>query len=622
MNNQHNTQTHAQERNQTAPLSPRIAAAGNTHGSPSAFSANKTPYSFDQQQRLMKTASQLLAASTPEELWPIIKHAVQSVLAADKAAIFLYDTAYNTATCPTAVGLSNSYIENICNLVLEAPSHQLWTNHKPIIINDVVNDLHSDSVKNLMKKEGVHSCAIFPLITAENELLGSLVAYRDKPIPFSPQDSDAGQTLAHISALAVQNVELYSETRLNLIREQHLNHLTRTLASATDLPSILGQVIYTAAHIVGADAGLLGLVIDRQVMTFYPHNIPGEIVLRPVSRGRGIAWQVVQENKSVLISDYPSHYMAQERWINAGVNKLVAVPITAVDKPLGTLIMFTLRPSQKQFSPREVALLESIGYQAGIAIQNARMFAEADQRTTALRNALNRQAELDDLKNKFVQNVSHELRTPLGIIHGHAELLGSEALGRLESRQADSINIIQRRVRMLIDLVNDLTALLAAETQELRREEINPTYLAYSMLDEYRLQARDAQVTLEADISEDIPSIMGDLTHLRRVFDNLMANAFKFTPENGTVHIKVWGEGDKVFLEVSDTGIGIPQEQLRHIFDRFYQVEAKRTRRYPGTGLGLALVKEIVEAHRGEVIVSSEVGRGTTFKIMLPVSTA
>jgi signal transduction histidine kinase len=282
--------------------------------------------------------------------------------------------------------------------------------------------------------------------------------------------------------------------------------------------------------------------------------------------------------------------------------------------------LFNLHQTPKQFTSRQIALVESICHQTGIAIQHARMYAEAHQRTTALRHALVRQAELDTLKNSFIQTVSHELRTPLGIIHGHAELLTLGAMGELQPRQAESVGIIARRVNMLIDLVNDLTAMLAAETQELRRQEINLAALLYSILDEYRIQARHVSVTVKAEIQEDLPAIRGDITHLQRVFDNLFSNAFKFTPPDGLVTLRLWHEADRVFIEVADTGSGIPEENLGRIFERFYQVDGKTTRHHGGTGLGLALVKEIVEAHRGEVTVKSELGVGTTFRIMLPVA--
>jgi signal transduction histidine kinase len=578
----------------------------------------RPPSAEQQRVILMQTAETLLAAPAPEELWAIVLAATRRILAVERAAVFLYDE--HSATCPAADGLSEAYIAEICQQTEVAPSHHLWQAQEPVIINDVASDGRTAPVRDMMQAEGFRAYAIFPLITAETTLLGALIAYRDQLRPFSADDVAAGQTLAHMTAMTLRNMQLLAETRLSLLREQQLNEITRTLASALDLPTILGHVLGMTANIVGADAGLLGLVIDQQVMTFYPYNIPANIVLRPAPRGRGVAWEVAQSGETLHIPHYASHHLAQEKWVEIGVTTLLAVPVTAAESCLGTLVLFNLARSAKQFTPRQIALVESIARQAGISIQHARMYAEANQRTAALRNALARQAELDDLKNQFIQNVSHELRTPLGIIHGHAELLTLGALGELQPGQRESVEIITRRVRMLIDMVNDLTTMLAAETQELRREIINPAHLLFSMLDEYRLQAHQVTVTLKAEIAEEVPAIKGDLTHLRRMIDNLVSNAFKFTPPEGTVTLRLWSEENQVILEVADTGVGIPEEQLGRVFERFFQVDGKATRRQGGTGLGLALVKEIVEAHRGEVSVTSELGMGTTFRIVLPVA--
>jgi signal transduction histidine kinase len=576
------------------------------------------PTSPDQQQGiLMQTAKALLAATAPDDLWTAILAAASQSLAAERAAIFLYDEGFTT--CPAAEGLSQQYITALCENSDLAPSRELWQSPEPVVINDIHTDGRTAELRDAMEAEGFIAYAIFPLLTADGHLLGALLTYRDQPIPFTADDVAVGQTLAHMAALSLHNIQLLAETRLNLAREQQLNEITRTLASTMDLPTILGHVLRMTADLTGADAGLLGLVIDHQIMTFYPHNIPAGIVLRPAPRGRGIAWDVVQSGETVCLTHYASHYLAQAKWIEAGITALTAVPLTAADTCLGALILFNIGHNRRPFTDRQVALAEAIGRQAAIAIQHARMYAEAHQRTTALRNALARQAELDDLKNKFIQTVSHELRTPLGIIHGHAELMGMGALGELSPRLQESVDIISRRVHMLIDLMDDLTAMLAAETQELRRQTIQLDQLLYTMLDEYRLQANKANITLKTEIAEGIPPLMGDATHLRRVVDNLVSNAFKFTPSEGAVTLRLRSEADQVIMEVVDTGMGIPEEQLGRIFERFYQVDGRNKRQHGGTGLGLALVKEIVQAHRGDVSVTSEVGVGTTFRVCLPI---
>lgn len=567
---------------------------------------------------LVQTAKALLATASPEDLWHIIADASRRVLVAERTAVFLYDA--GSVIYPVVEGLSEGYITQMCQLNQLSPTPQLWYPQEPVIINDIYSDPRTELLHKVMAAEGFTAFAVFPLLPPDHELLGVLVVYRDHPRPFTTEDKAAGQMLTHMATLALNNIMLLAETRLSLAREQQLNEIARTLASALDLPTILDHVLRLTANIIEADAGLLGLVIDHQVMMFYPYNIPAHIVLRPAPHGRGVAWEVVQNCETLHIKQYVSHHLAQSKWIEVGVTTLLAAPIVVTDLCLGVLVLFNLNRSPKEFTARQIALVESIGRQAGVAIQHARMYAEANQRSAALRNALNRQAELDDLKNKFIQNVSHELRTPLGIIHGHAELLTLGALGEIQPHQRESVDIISRRVRMLIDMVDDLTAMLSAETQEMRREEINMSLLLYSMLDEYRLQAHKVGVVLKADIADNVPMIKGDITHLRRVLDNLTSNAFKFTPLGGTVTLRLWSDDQQIIIEAADTGIGIPETQLSRIFERFYQVDGGVKRQHGGTGLGLALVKEIVEAHRGHIFVTSKLDVGTTFQIILPVA--
>jgi signal transduction histidine kinase len=125
---------------------------------------------------------------------------------------------------------------------------------------------------------------------------------------------------------------------------------------------------------------------------------------------------------------------------------------------------------------------------------------------------------------------------------------------------------------------------------------------------------------LSVEIASGVPLVSGDMLALRRALDNLVINALKFTSAGGHVIVRLFGGEDAVTLQVSDTGVGIPNDQLERIFERFYQVDGSTTRRYGGVGLGLALVKEIVEAHGGQVSVTSQVGTGTTFALRLPIA--
>ena len=575
---------------------------------------------FQKRQSIVsETAESLLNIVDLPDLWPALLSAIKHALEGDRAAIYLVDGHTNTLYCPHAINISETYINHLHQHYDQAPGRLAHILQNPVIIDNIHTDPDTEPLRPFMVAEGFQAYAVFPLIPPDDELLhGFVVIYRDQLRPFTPEDINIAQTLTNIGAITKRNINLLQNAKHNLRREEQLNHITHTLSSALDLPSILGNVIRLSARLIGADAGLLGLIIEGQIMTFYPYNLPPTFNLRPAHRGKGLAWQIVDDRYPIELQNYPEHPLAQEKWIQAGVTNFIGVPLNILDDCLGALMLFNFDENPRHFTKRDMALLESIGRQAATAIQNARMYAEAQQRANALIQALNRQAELDELKNKFVQSVSHELRTPLGIIYGHVGLLEETLNDELDPMQKQSIEIIGRRAKMLADLVEDLTALLAAETQELRRDEINPVDLAYSLIADYQINAMEKGIELKSDIKPKLPMIKGDITQLRRVFDNLVSNAFKFTPEKGSVTIRVWAEVNDLIIEVADSGEGIPEDQLKRIFERFYQVDGSTKRKHGGTGLGLALVKEIIEAHRGHVSVQSEVGVGTTFNLTIP----
>jgi signal transduction histidine kinase len=157
------------------------------------------------------------------------------------------------------------------------------------------------------------------------------------------------------------------------------------------------------------------------------------------------------------------------------------------------------------------------------------------------------------------------------------------------------------------------------ENRQLQREPIDLAHMIRQGLTDFQSTVSQAGLSLEAEIAPGVPPVAGDTLALRRVLDNLVSNAIKFTPAGGRVTVRLSCLEEALKLEVADTGIGIPGNRLDRIFDRFYQVDGTTTRQYGGVGLGLALVKEIVAAHGGQITVTSQVGVGTTFTILLPM---
>jgi len=270
--------------------------------------------------------------------------------------------------------------------------------------------------------------------------------------------------------------------------------------------------------------------------------------------------------------------------------------------------------------PDEIRLLKGMTHQLELALDNLHLFEEVQVRADELAGALARLEELDHLKDEFIQNVSHELRSPLAIIRGYVEMLKTGELGELQPEQQKPVDIIARRVRMLGDLVQDITLILEAEANPPEPEAVPLSAVAQSAVEDFQIAVEQAELNLQAEIPPGLPPVNGSFIHLRRLLDNLLSNAIKFTPAGGTITVRVRPEGEQVALEVSDTGVGIPSDKLERIFERFYQVDGSTWRRFGGVGLGLALVKKIAETFGGHVTVDSEVGEGSTFSVVLPTA--
>jgi signal transduction histidine kinase len=285
--------------------------------------------------------------------------------------------------------------------------------------------------------------------------------------------------------------------------------------------------------------------------------------------------------------------------------------------------MLALRCEGEQgraLTPVDLNRLLIVGGQIAIALENARMYAVEQQRAVELARALAKQKELDQLKGEFIRSVSHELRTPLAMIVGYSELMVSGQLGEVSSDQEEPLQLILQRALILRDLVENITAMLDSSGRARLWAPVSLVELTRTAVADFQSMAREARLNLKGDIDAKVPQVLGDQDHLRRVIDNLVENALKFTQPGGEVVVRLTGDGKDIQLEVTDTGLGIGVEHQKRIFERFYQVDGTVGRTFGGCGLGLALVREIVETHGGEVSVESRLGQGSTFRVSLPTA--
>ncbi len=265
----------------------------------------------------------------------------------------------------------------------------------------------------------------------------------------------------------------------------------------------------------------------------------------------------------------------------------------------------------------EVITVQILQLQQALNDSNRRLEQRVRVRTQDLQNALDRLAELNQLKSNFIANISHELRTPLTHIKGYLDLLAAEELGPISAEQSEALRILLKSENRLERLIEDLILFSLASRGEMALSlEVAPLgELIGAVVFGSNQKANSKGVKLETRIPERLPPLRIDREKIGWVLNQLVDNAIKFTPEGGDIWIESWHESGIVHVVIEDTGIGIPADRLSEIFESFHQLDGSATRRFGGTGLGLTLVSRILDAHGAHIQVNSVVDEGSRFEI-------
>jgi two-component system phosphate regulon sensor histidine kinase PhoR len=304
--------------------------------------------------------------------------------------------------------------------------------------------------------------------------------------------------------------------------------------------------------------------------------------------------------ESIIVRDI---YMRDFPAIDEEFESLICVPLYLEEKPLGAICIFGQRG--QKLSADLISLLASLGDVVSLAIAHALVYED-------LKN-------LVQTKTKFMFQASHELRSPLNTIQSMAKTLLEGHLGKLSKKQIDMVSRIDMRSQMLSEIVGDLL-ILAVGRAELSTLKPRPVDLKKLLSDNVRFfetRAGEKQIELQLHNRVEDGMVLGSQEGLASVITNLLSNAIKYTPEKGQVTVSLFESKEQVVVEISDTGIGIPEEEQSGLFTEFFRASNAKQMARIGTGLGLAIVKAAVEQHGGSIDFESERGRGTTFRILL-----
>lgn len=422
--------------------------------------------------------------------------------------------------------------------------------------------------------------------------------------------------------LAAANAQLSKRYERRLAVERRLRHVATGMHRVLDVDAILA---FGAAELVAAfgdRAVVYRLDRDGEVEVLAQYFDDG---VAPVREFGGVtlpqqlhrqAWRLATRNVISCIGDVGSGSGLDEptrrHLADLGVTAMLSGAVQLVDDEVLLIVVHGLI-GPRSWREDDTALFEGIVHEIATALRNA-VALEQQQR------ALAAQQQLDHDKDAFVSNVSHELRTPLASILGYLELLRDEHSDGLSEEQLDLLTVVERNSGRLLALIEDL--LLFSRVQDsdrpLASEAVELDELVRNILDTVRPSAHERQLELLAELPPEPVVVTGDANELDRALLNLVSNAVKFTPSGGRVAVSASVLGDRVRIAVSDTGLGIPEEEQARLFERFYRGSAARQGAVTGSGLGLAIARHIVHRHGGTIELRSKPGRGTTFTVELP----
>lgn len=398
-----------------------------------------------------------------------------------------------------------------------------------------------------------------------------------------------------------------------------LNDIAISSGKATNIDQILNLIVHKTINSIEAEQGSILLVTSNK-------DEPFKTIIRQddtsslkhnYNIGTNITGWVLLNKQPLIIENLKrDKRFSPSEEEKKDIHSVLCVPIWFEGKIIGIMMLIN-KKNQKYFSQDDLTLVSIISVQAGQLINNLQLQKENFKKSRETEKL----AELDKLKTNFFTNISHEFRTPLTLILGPAKQIFEKTDDIKTREEAD---IIFRSAKKLNRLVNQLLDISSIEAgmMKLKTSRQNLIPLIKDIVSSFQAFAETKKITLQfIPVNQEIILYL-DKDKIDKILSNILSNALKFTPSEGKVNIEVLNNSDSVEIIISDTGIGIPKEQLNKVFDRFYQVDNNFPMEYEGTGVGLSLSKELIELHRGEIYVESEEGKGSIFRIVLPLGKA
>ena len=384
--------------------------------------------------------------------------------------------------------------------------------------------------------------------------------------------------------------------------------VVKIVNSTLNLNTLLGLAMRLTTQVMKAEASSLMLIDEKTEELVFKVTFGDkkeEIKGFRLALGEGIAGWVAKEGQSLLVADAQNDARFDksiDKKTGFKTKSIICVPLKIKEHIIGIIEVINKKDTDS-FTPDDVNMCNAFASQVAIAIENARLYENITQ--------------VEKVKSEFISIISHELRTPLMIIIGSLELL-RDAQQLDGSKRKEFIKIVSDECNNFSRLINDLLIVADLESgkMKLQKREIMLQDLVKEVVDKQKIDSQ--KYNLEFQLASDIPRVWVDAEKIGHVFTHLVENAVKFSPQGGAIRIELQQKPTELLFSITDQGKGIVQEYLDKIFDRFYQIDSSDTRTAEGTGTGLYLIKQIIEAHGGKISVESEPGKGSKFSFTLP----
>ncbi len=560
---------------------------------------------------LYEVSSQLGTSLDLSEVLNQVMDAIIKLTGAERGFLMLFDDVKGQLQTMAARNVDQETIDGRSMEISRTVVERAAVSGEGILTNNAQEDERFSNQKSVVGYQ-LRSIMCAPLRTRGRTIGAAYVDNRLFSGVFQQEDLNLLSTFANQAAIAIENARLFTQTDQALDRRvQELSlfqRIDQQLNKSLNLDRVLSLALDWAVAHTSANGGSIGL-IERPEDTAEPnlrllahkgeHELVGGSV---VSAQHPILAQILAEGKSVFTQNVTPIQAID----GTPATEQLVVPIFREAAIIGLITLEGDRPNA--INADDIAFVERLADRAAVAIENSRLYEQIQTANKA--------------KSEFISLVTHELRLPLTSIKGYTDLMFSGMTGELNEQQMQFMEVIRRNLGRMNRLISDLSDINRIESGRMKFE-LKDFYIQ-DVIEDVTESLREAiasrEQMLKVDVPDSLPPVHADPARINQVLSNLLSNAHKYTQDKGSIQVKAQRTGKFLRVAIADNGVGISEEDQARLFTQFFRAETREVRAQQGWGLGLSIVKKMIEAQGGEIGFKSQLGKGSQFIFTVPLA--